>query len=367
MPEPEWLALKGERFGEDLGNNFGKAVGVGKVLVVALVFASEQDMDGVVEVVTPDGIGGISSLLGGKDVAGKVFIGLDGDDDGATLGGSELVSTRGDLGNDVLGGVVLDSLDGVEAETVEVIFAQPVESVFDDEAADVKTAGVVVIDSVTPWCFVFAGEIRSELREVISFIAEVVVNDIENHGETAIVGRIDKTAKRGGTSVVGLHGVEADTVVSPISSAGGGIERHEFDSGDAQVAQVIKTHEGRVERAFGSEGSDMEFVEDVVLQSDPAPEIVRPWERGIYDFSRAMHAFGKESGDRIGESEIPGDVLVAVTGGGGKCKAPVAARREHGVVAGRSVMAEESEHDRGETRGPEIEIHEVAAHGGSQR
>jgi len=78
-----------------------------------------------------------------------------------------------------------------------------------------------------------------------------------------------------------------------------------------------------------------------------------------------VHAFGKESGDRIGESEIPSDVLVAVTGRGGKSKAPVAARREHGVVAGRSILTEESEHDRGETRRPEIKIHEVAANSGS--
>ena len=182
--------------------------------------AGEQDMDGVVKVVTPDGIGGVSTLGGGEDVAGKVLVGFDGDDDGAALGGAELVGAGGDFGDDVLRGIVPDGLDGVEAEAVEVILAQPVERVFDDEAADVSAAGVVVIDGIAPGSFVAGGEVRAELREVISLVAEVVVDDIEEDGEAALVGGIDEAAKRGGTAVIGLHGVEADAIVAPVAGPG---------------------------------------------------------------------------------------------------------------------------------------------------
>ncbi len=105
-----------------------------------------------------------------------------------------------------------------------MILAQPVEGVFDDEAADVRAAGVVVIDGVAPGSFVASGEVGAELREVVALVAEVVVDDIEEDGEAALVGGVDKAAKRGGASVIGLHGVEADAVVSPVAGAGNGVD-----------------------------------------------------------------------------------------------------------------------------------------------
>ncbi len=98
LPEAEGLALKGVGLGEDAGQESG----VGEVLIVALALAGEQDVDGVVEVVAPDGIGGVSALGGGEDVAGKVLVGFDGDDDGAALGGGECMGAGGDFGDDVL-------------------------------------------------------------------------------------------------------------------------------------------------------------------------------------------------------------------------------------------------------------------------
>ena len=157
------------------------------------------------------------------------------------------VGAGGDLGDDVLGRIVLDGLDGVEAEAVEVILAQPVESVFDDEAADVRAAVIVVIDGIAPRGFVAGGEVGAELREVISLVAEVVVDDIEDDGKAALMSGIDKAAKRGGTAVIGLHGVEADAIISPVAGAGNGVDGHQFDGGDAEVAEVVEAEDGRVE------------------------------------------------------------------------------------------------------------------------
>ena len=81
LPELERLALKCVGLGEDAGEKRG----IGEILIVALMLAGEQDMDGVVKVVTPDGIGGVSALRGGKNIARKVLVGFDGDEDGAAL------------------------------------------------------------------------------------------------------------------------------------------------------------------------------------------------------------------------------------------------------------------------------------------
>jgi len=298
LPEAEGLALKGVGLGEDAGQESG----VGEVLIVATTLAGEQDMDGVVKVIAPEGIGSVS-LGGGEDVAGKVLVGFDGDDNGAALGDAEFLGAGGDFGDDVLGRIILDGLDGIEAEAVEVILAQPVEGVFDDEAADVRAAGVVVIDGIAPGSFVAGGEVGPEPREVISLIAEVVVDDIEEDGEAALVSRIDKAAKGGGASVIGLHGVEANTVIAPVAGTGDGVDGHEFDGGDAEVAEVIEALDGGVEGGSGGEGADVEFVENVAGEGKSAPVIVLPSKGGIDDFGRAVDAFGKQAGDRIGESE----------------------------------------------------------------
>ena len=228
------------------------------------------------------------------------------------LGGAEFVGAGGDFGDDVLGRIVLDGLDSVEAQAVEVILAQPVESVFDDEAADVQAAGVVVIDGVAPGGFVAAGEVGAELREVISLIAQVVVDDIEEDGEAALVSGIDKAAKRGGASVIGLHRVEADAVIAPVAGTGDGVDRHEFDGRDAEVAEVIEALDGRVEGASGGEGADVEFVENEAGQGKSTPVTVLPGKGGIDDFGGAVDPFGKQPRDRIGQSQRAGGVLIAV-------------------------------------------------------
>ena len=260
LPEAKWLALKYV----GLGEHARKKCGGIEVLIIAGALAGEQSMNGVVEVVAPDGIDTVASLRCGKNVARMVLVGFGDDDDGAVLGGGEVMNAGGDLGDDVRGGIVLDGLNGVEAESVEMIIAQPVESVFPDEVADVRASGVVVIDGVAPESFVARGEVGTELREVIALVAEMVVNNIEDDGESVKVGGIDEAAERGGASVVGLHTVEADTIVSPIARAGNGVERHEFDGGDAEIAKVRQAMDGGIESTGASESANMEFVEYVV-------------------------------------------------------------------------------------------------------
>jgi hypothetical protein len=360
--------LKGVGLGEDAGEK----IGAGEVLIVAPALAGEQDMDGVVKVVTPDGIGGVSALGLGEDVAGKVLVGFDGDDGGELAGGAEVVGAGGDLGDDVAGRIVVDGLDGIEAQAIEVILAQPVEGVFDDEAADVNAAEIIVIDGVAPGSFVAGGEVRAQLGKIISLIAEVVVDDVEEDGEAAVVGGIDEVAKRGGTAVIGLHGVEADAIVAPVARAWDGIDGHEFDGGDAEIAEVVEALNGGVEGGFGGDGADVEFVEYVAGQGEAAPVIVLPGKGGIDDFGGSVNAFGEQPGDRVGDGERADEVLVAIAGRGGQSESPIiVGQREHGKVLRRrvlrwSIAALETDGDRGEARRPEKKVHESVMQGGAE-
>ena len=78
-----------------------------------------------------------------------------------------------------------------EAKAVEMIFLDPMNGVVDYESADVARVDTIEIDRLSP----FTGgtqERRREFTDEIARGAEVVVNDIENHGEAGFVCSIDE-------------------------------------------------------------------------------------------------------------------------------------------------------------------------------
>src|SRR5258706_10685106 len=56
----------------------------------------------------------------------------------------------------------------------------------------------------------------------------------------------------------------------------------------------------RVERSFSRESSDMQFIDDVVVDGQTEPVRIRPVELWRNDFGWPVHAVGLISRDRIG-------------------------------------------------------------------
>src|SRR5512146_3000533 len=175
VPESERLALKAEPVVQGANQPGGAPR---KLLVIALVFSGEQGMDCVVEVVAPNAV---AAVLG--DVSGIVLVGFRHDGDGATEFAPKGMNALGYLGDDVFGRIVLDGLNSVKAQAVNVILGDPIQGVAGDESSDGSTAVVVVVDRFTPRGLVPSGEIRTELAKIVAFVAEVVVDDVQDHGE----------------------------------------------------------------------------------------------------------------------------------------------------------------------------------------
>src|SRR6187399_3299078 len=108
---------------------------------------------------------------------------------------------------------------GVEAQAVEVKLVEPVERVVDEEVAHDAAVLAVEIDRMPPRSAMARGE---ELRCVS---VQIVADGRERQ----------------------------DAVVTPAAPAAEIADRHQFERGHAQVAQVVELRLDRRERALGGE------------------------------------------------------------------------------------------------------------------
>ena len=109
--------------------------------------------------------------------------------------------------------------------------------------------------------------VRAEAAEIVAVRAEVVVDDVEEHGEAERVRGIDQAAQIVRRAVAAGRREQADAVVAPVARAGEVGHRHQLDGGDAEVAQIGQPLGHGGERPFGRERADVQLVDDEVCQA----------------------------------------------------------------------------------------------------
>ena len=142
-------------------------------------------------------------------------------------------------------------------------------------------AGALEVDGVAPRGAVAACEVRAELAGVVSDWPEVVVDDVENHGETAVMAGVDEAFERVGAAVVFGYGEQVDAVVAPAAIASERRNRHDFDVRDAKLVEVIEALDGRVEGACRGEGPDVHFVHDCAARGGACHRSIVPLESRV--------------------------------------------------------------------------------------
>ncbi len=237
-------ALVQEHPGHDVGEPGqpgGREVGV-----VALVLAGERDVQAVVDVVGPLRVQPVAAAVAGRDHPRVVEVRL-GDQRQRP---SEVRGQRLDLDRHLLQQVhraaVVQGVHGVEAEPVEVVVAQPHQRVVDDVAAHLFGVGAVEVDGGAPGGA--AREVGAEPVEVGARRAHVVVDDVEDHPETAGVAGVDEALERVRAPVVLGDGVPADAVVAPVAVAVDGVDGQHLDQVDPERDEMVELLDRRVER-----------------------------------------------------------------------------------------------------------------------
>ena len=133
--------------------------------------------------------------------------------------------------------------------------------------------------------------------EIVSVRAEVIVDDIEEHHEPALVRGIDQRLQLIGRAVgtVGRKGQRA--VVAPVARAGKIVDRHQLDGGDAEPRQAVEVglHAGKA-----AAGPRMQLIQHGLVPRPTLPFGMAPAIGIRIDHeARAVHVFGLRSGCRI--------------------------------------------------------------------
>ncbi len=180
----------------------GQRAEVGELLVPAVGLAGQRDVQRVVEVVGPGRVAAPAALLGRAHHLRVVQPGL-GDHERARVGG---VDAAGDRRDDVLRVGVDQRVDRVEAQAVDVEVADPALGGLQDPLAHRVGLRVVEVDRLAPRRRVLVGQVRPErLHRLHPGRAEVVVDDVEDHGEALRVGGVDEALEAERAAVGGVR------------------------------------------------------------------------------------------------------------------------------------------------------------------
>src|SRR5262249_45212842 len=202
-PEPERFALVNKAFLQRTCDLLRPA----KVLIVAFVLSGEKGMDGMMKIVTPNGIQAKAAGVDGPYQLFVILVGFGDHADGAAHFFGKGGHVFRDFGENVARRIVIDRLHRVQAQPVHVILAYPIERVLHKVGAYAIASGVIVIDGLAPRGCVMSGEIGTEKAEIISFIAEVVVDHVKDDAQAGLMRGVDQALEPIGAAIAGLHSV----------------------------------------------------------------------------------------------------------------------------------------------------------------
>src|SRR6185437_8857594 len=181
-----------------------------------------------------------------------------------------------------------------------MVLGQPVQSIVDKETPHLAASGAIEIDRRAPWCSIAVGEVWAVLAKIISFRAQMVVDDIKHDREALAMTRVDQQFESGGTAIRGVRRVWIGAVVTPVARARNRRNRHKLDRRYPQRTEVGEPADHAVEGSLGRENPSMKFVDYEIFQRKPFPILIGPDERaGIDDLRGVMNSTRLKTRDRV--------------------------------------------------------------------
>ncbi len=196
----------------------------------------------------------------------------------------------------------------VEAKAVETIVFEPMQRVADGEGADLLNA---IVDGMSPRRVSAGEECRRIAVEVVTFRAEMVVDDIEKNHEPARMRFVDQHPQIVGPTIGAVGRIEQDTVIAPISAACEIGNRHQLDCGYSGVNDVIELVDCCAKRAGGRERADVQLQDGRILPRSPTPLLCAPFELIVIDdLTRPEHILRLEVRGWVGNLHFAVDAIL---------------------------------------------------------
>ncbi len=314
---PAVLAVAGIFAGVDeaVGIGLGQVGDVAVILIVAVGFAGEQAVQGMVKIVIPVHVQLKAALLAAADEAGVVEVGLRHEVDPPVQVFGPGVHGPGQFGEKRLGRLVRDAVHGIQAQGVKMVVGDPVQGVFDEETPHLIAGGAVEVDGFAPGGLAAAGEVGAEVPQVIALGAQVVVNHVQDGGQALFVAGVYQAFEAQGAAVALLHGKGVGAVVAPVAAAGELGHRHDLHRGDAQLLEFGQMGNNRVKGAVRGEGAHVEFIDDEILERQAEPALIFPGEGGVHHPGGTVHILGLVPGSGIGTLQVCMEAVKVETGG----------------------------------------------------
>jgi len=136
-------------------------------------------------------------------------------------------------------------------------------------------------------------KITSDRRQIITFWAEVVVDDVEKDRETAPVARLNEALEIVWPTVCRSGGVKEHTVIAPITASWKCGDRHQLDRCRPELGNVVKMMYCSSKVAGFGEGADVKLVQHDLFPAAASPAEIAPVIRSRIDhLARTVNAVG---------------------------------------------------------------------------
>ena len=227
------LALKGESLRQRPREQLRLAI----VAVIAAPLACRRDVQHMVRIVVPLRCVEDGPALAADETLRFVVLVLEQEMDRPSEARSQ---PRREFVDDVRLAVILDRVRRVQAEAIEAKNFDPVLGVLDHEVTNRPRACAVEIDRVAPGRAVAIGEeVRSVGAEVIPLWSEMIVDHVEEHGDSALVRRFDEALEVLRAAVARIGRIGIDPIIAPSPAAAKIGDRHDFDRSDAEFGEMV--------------------------------------------------------------------------------------------------------------------------------
>src|SRR5208283_597361 len=201
-------------------------------------------------------------------------------------------------------GLIYDGMNGIKPQSINVTFSDPIECVFDEITSDFVAAGSVKIEGHAPGGAIPVREIGSKISEVVSLRPQMVVDNIQNNGQSFPMARINESLQPIGPPVCILNRKRVSPVVAPVAASRKLPRRHKFNGSYAKLRKFVQMTGHGIESPLRCKGAGVELIDHVIPQILTGPGSVFPRKTGIDHPGRAVNALRLEPRSRIRSAPV---------------------------------------------------------------
>ena len=250
---------------------------------------------------------------------------------------------------------------GIEPQSVETIVAKPYDCILNCKSAHLR---LTEIDRVPPRRLRFHEEFRRVSAKVVSFRPEVIVDDVEQHHQAALVRGVHQRFEVFRPAIGAVGRVPEHAVIAPVAAACEIRYRHQFERRDACLYEMIELIDGGAKGACLRKRADMRFEDHCFVPRSPAPVRDTPRVGGVFDhLAQSKDILRLKRGCGVGDIDLVIDTK-SVAGARGSVgdfgDVPTASLVHH-----RHVAIDHEVHSLGGGR-PQPELYAVAGNEGTK-